>query len=101
LRPSRFVNELLLLPTHKRERPGATHDSPVAGALRGWRRQRARQAGVPAYVVFNDRTLDEIARRLPRTSSELASVPGMGPLRMRGYGDEILAVVNRFADALS
>jgi superfamily II DNA helicase RecQ len=56
---------------------------------------------VPAYVVFNDRTLDEIARRLPRTSSELASVPGMGPLRMRGYGDEILAVVNRFADALS
>jgi DNA helicase-2/ATP-dependent DNA helicase PcrA len=101
LKPSRFVNELLLLPTHKRERPGATHDSPVAGALRGWRRQRARQAGVPAYVVFNDRTLDEIARRLPRTSSELASVPGMGPLRMRGYGDEILAVVNRFADALS
>jgi superfamily II DNA helicase RecQ len=46
-------------------------------------------------VILHDRTLEEIARRKPRTKGELAGVSGIGPLRLDGYGDEILAVVER------
>jgi DNA helicase-2/ATP-dependent DNA helicase PcrA len=98
MKPSRFVSELMLLPSHRPSRRGPRPESSIASALRRWRRERAQRAGVPAYVVFNDRTLDEIARRLPRTPSELASVPGMGPLRMRGYGDELLSLLKGLRD---
>jgi DNA helicase II / ATP-dependent DNA helicase PcrA len=94
-KPSRFLRELSLL-TEERDRSRVKPDSPAAGALRRWRRDRAKEAGVPAYVVFNDKTLEEIARKLPGTRAELASVSGMGPLRLRGYGDEILRLLKDF-----
>ena len=67
----------------------------MLAALREWRRQRARTDGVPAYVVFHDRTLAEIASRLPAGAGELALVPGVGPAKLERYGDEVLAVVSR------
>jgi DNA helicase II / ATP-dependent DNA helicase PcrA len=97
LRPSRFLEELAVVP---KVGPGAHsgRESPAATALRRWRLDRARAAGVPAYVVFNDRTLDEIAKIRPRTKAELASVSGMGPLRVRGYGEDILRVLNELPE---
>jgi superfamily II DNA helicase RecQ len=50
---------------------------------------------VPAYVVFNDRTLAELVARTPRTLAELAAVPGIGPAKLERYGAELLA---RLAD---
>jgi ATP-dependent DNA helicase UvrD/PcrA len=96
-KPSRFMHELALV---AKVEPKAFHkrESPAAAALRRWRLERAREAGVPAYVVFNDRTLDEIAHKLPRTRAELASVSGMGPLRVNGYGEEILKLLSRLRD---
>jgi DNA helicase II / ATP-dependent DNA helicase PcrA len=91
-KPSRFLRELSLLPK-VHDRSSVKPDPPAAGALRRWRKERAREAGVPAYVVFNDKTLEEIARKLPGTMAELASVSGIGPLRIRGYGDEILRLL--------
>jgi superfamily II DNA helicase RecQ len=91
-KPSRFLRELSLLPK-VHDRSSVKSDPPAASALRRWRKERAREAGVPAYVVFNDKTLEEIARKLPGTIAELASVSGMGPLRIRGYGDEILRLL--------
>ena len=58
--------------------------------LRAWRLDRARQGSLPAYIVFSDRTLSEIASRRPRTPSELASVPGVGPAKLERYGAEVL-----------
>jgi superfamily II DNA helicase RecQ len=49
---------------------------------------------VPAYVFFDDRTLEAIARRAPRTLDELRAVPGIGPARAARYGEAILALVN-------
>ncbi len=93
-RPSRFLGELGVgaasPPLTKRERP-VLEQTPAVQALREWRLARARAEEVPAYVVFNDRTLAELVARTPRTLAELAAVPGIGPAKLERYGPELLA----------
>jgi superfamily II DNA helicase RecQ len=48
---------------------------------------------VPAYVVFPDRTLVQIADRKPRDRTDLAAISGVGPTKLERYADEVLAVV--------
>jgi ATP-dependent DNA helicase RecQ len=62
-------------------------------ALRRWRLETARSSQVPPYVVFHDRTLAEIARRDPRSSGALASIPGVGPAKLDRYGESVLTVL--------
>ncbi|MGH9093396.1 MAG: HRDC domain-containing protein, partial [Acidimicrobiales bacterium] len=62
-------------------------------ALRGWRREVAAAEKVPAYIVFNDRELAGIARALPRTLAGLAACPGVGPIKLERWGDEVLALL--------
>ena len=93
-KPSRFLDELGVRaaapPAPKRERQ-ALEQTPAVQALREWRLARARADEVPAYVVFNDRTLAELVARTPRTLAELAAVPGIGPAKLERYGSELLA----------
>lgn len=97
-KPSRFLDELgvraaaLSLPKAEKT---TLPQSPAVQALREWRLARARADEVPAYVVFNDRTLAELVARTPRTLAELAAVPGIGPAKLERYGAELLA---RLAD---
>lgn len=63
---------------------------PVFLALRAWRAATAREQGVPAYVVFHDATLREIATRLPGTLEELATVGGVGEAKLTKYGEGVL-----------
>jgi DNA helicase-2/ATP-dependent DNA helicase PcrA len=63
--------------------------------LAAWRRAEARAAQVPAYVIFDNRTLDELVRRRPRTRAELAACAGMGPTRLTRHGDALLAILAR------
>ena len=91
-KPSRFLEELGV----KRELPvrrEADPDDPVFAVLKRWRLERAKQDEVPAYVVFHNSTLAEIAGRRPRTLHDLASVPGVGPTKLDRYGDELLAAL--------
>ena len=67
---------------------------PVFDRLKGWRRKRAEADGVPAYVVFSNKTLEEIAARKPRDWADLAAVSGVGPAKLERYGDEVLAIVS-------
>jgi superfamily II DNA helicase RecQ len=76
----------------KRERP-ALEQTPTVQALREWRLARARADEVPAFVVFSDRTLAELAARSPRTLAELAAVPGIGPAKLERYGADVLAAL--------
>jgi DNA helicase-2/ATP-dependent DNA helicase PcrA len=90
-RPSRFLTELGAgagAATRAREEP-----SPVFEALKSWRLQRARADEVPAYVVFHNTTLEEIAARRPSSLAELAAVPGIGPSKLARYGTEVLAAL--------
>lgn len=58
--------------------------------LRAWRAATAKEQGVPAYVVFHDATLREIATEFPLSLAELAGVSGVGENKLAKYGQEIL-----------
>ena len=73
-------------------------DEAVVEALRVWRLERARSDAVPAYVVFDNKTMTAIAAAEPQTLEQLAAVPGIGPSRLESYGDEILAAVASVID---
>lgn len=77
-----------------RARSAASDLAPVPGALfdrlRAWRAGTARAHGVPAYVIFHDATLREIAQREPRTLDDLAQISGVGARKLESYGAVIL-----------
>ena len=85
---------LPLQPTQHAEEPAG---GPIFDALKEWRLKRARADGVPAYVVFHDSTLEEIARRLPRSSDDLAELPGVGPTKLDRYGPEVIDLIEQAA----
>jgi DNA helicase-2/ATP-dependent DNA helicase PcrA len=101
-RPSRFLDELGVRVTAAAAPAAASakpklEATPAVQALKEWRLARARAEEVPAYVVFNDRTLAELLRMQPRTISELAAVPGIGPAKLERYGPELLAALRDVA----
>jgi ATP-dependent DNA helicase RecQ len=67
-------------------------------SLKAWRAQVAREHNRPAYVIFHDATLADIAQRAPLTLDDLRSVSGLGEHKLAAYGDAVLAVVNGGAD---
>ncbi|HTW18623.1 MAG TPA: ATP-dependent DNA helicase UvrD2 [Mycobacteriales bacterium] len=98
-KPSRFldgIRPVVLLPDRDRA-PKAKRqlsDDPVVQRLREWRLVRSRDDGVPAYVVFDNKTIEEIAARAPADRGELAAVPGVGPKKLDQYADEVLGLLN-------
>ncbi|MEJ0008544.1 MAG: HRDC domain-containing protein [Steroidobacteraceae bacterium] len=68
-------------------------------ALREWRRATAREHNVPAYTVFHDSTLAEIARQLPRSPVQLRSVAGVGEAKLGRYGEALLDLVREHAQS--
>jgi len=72
---------------------GTAEDEGLLDALKRWRRQRAKAERTMSYIVFQDATLDAIARSRPGTLDELLAVSGVGPTKLRRYGDEVLAIV--------
>jgi DNA helicase-2/ATP-dependent DNA helicase PcrA len=68
-------------------------DQRLFEELRRWRSQQAKAASVPAFVIFDDKTLTEVAARRPTDRAGLLAVPGIGPVKLERYGDDLLAVV--------
>ena len=62
-------------------------------ALKAWRAEVAREHNLPAYVVFHDATLAEMAREMPATLDALAGISGVGSKKLEAYGPEILRVL--------
>ena len=99
--PSPFLDEMELVssaPSRAKAAPGPAVTVGRGGAvfdrLKEWRRKRAQADGVPAYVVFHDRTLAEIAERRCKDWADLAAISGVGPSKLERYADEVLAVVS-------
>ena len=66
---------------------------PVFDQLRTWRAATAKEQGVPAYVIFHDATLRQIAAESPASLAELATVSGVGENKLAKYGQQILAIL--------
>jgi DNA helicase-2/ATP-dependent DNA helicase PcrA len=101
--PSPFLRELGVAspqpgPTHTAPSPSGrtpvvVGDGPLFDRLKEWRRGRAKADGVPAYVVFHDRTLAAIADAHPRDWADLASISGVGERKLDLYAEDVLAIV--------
>ncbi|MFM9369258.1 DNA helicase RecQ [Streptomyces sp. Da 82-17] len=70
---------------------------PVFEALRAWRAEQAREQGVPAYVIFHDATLREIALARPASVTELGGIGGVGEKKLATWGEGVLGVLEGFA----
>jgi ATP-dependent DNA helicase RecQ len=87
-----------------RSRPAKSAAAPVADlpaaaagvfeALRAWRAATAKEQGVPAYVIFHDASLRQIATQAPASLAALASVNGVGESKLAKYGEQILEVLS-------
>ena len=72
---------------------GASGPDPLFQALREWRTEEARRKAIPPYIVFHDSTLRAIATARPLTEEALATVSGIGAVKLATYGEAVLAVV--------
>ena len=99
----------LYMRTAEEERPAASVRRPVPaelegplaelfGRLRALRARIARRQSVPAYVVFSDKTLREMAAVQPRTMAELRAVGGVGDAKASRYGKAFLEEIGGFPD---
>jgi ATP-dependent DNA helicase RecQ len=77
---------------------GDPGDDPLFAALRTLRRDLAKEANVPPYVVFHDSTLREMAATRPSTLAALAEISGVGARKRDAYGDRFLAAIREFCD---
>jgi ATP-dependent DNA helicase RecQ len=71
----------------------AEEDEPLLSALKAKRRELAEAAGVPAYIVFNDRTLIEMAEARPESLDDMARIGGVGTKKLERFGATFLAVI--------
>ena len=82
--------------TQEREPAAALTDADarLLAVLKALRLELARERGVPAYVVFHDRTLIEMARRRPRTAAEFAEITGVGAAKLKQFAEPFLAAID-------
>jgi DNA helicase-2/ATP-dependent DNA helicase PcrA len=71
----------------------ASYDEELYERLRVWRKARADEDSVPAFVVFTDATLQLIAEQRPTSQAALLRISGVGPAKLERYGDGLLEVV--------
>ena len=70
-------------------------ESEIFENLRELRRELARERGVPAYIIFGDATLRDLAMKRPSTPEDLLLVSGIGLKKLDSYGKRILEVIRR------
>lgn len=73
----------------------AVEDRPLYDDLVTWRRDLARAAAVPAYVILDNQALRSVASTRPRSSDALLELPGIGPVKLERYGAALLELVGR------
>ncbi len=92
--PERAVRAAKAARTAKDPAAVAAELDPAAAAvfeqLRAWRGTTAKEQGVPAYVIFHDATLRQIAARAPATLAELGTISGIGEAKLARYGQQVL-----------
>ena len=79
--------------------PGAVFNpvgDPLFDALRSLRRDIAREAGLPPYVIFHDSVLREMAASRPASLDDLGQIGGVGTRKLEAYGDRFLEVIRQF-----
>lgn len=82
--------------TDRKQKSTLSSDEQLLAELKNWRKQIATENKVPAYVIFHDSTLTEIAARKPLNEKELLEVQGMGQTKFERFGSTLLEIVQAF-----
>jgi len=77
----------------RRSGDSAEYDPALFQQLRAWRLERAKEMGMPPYVVLQDTVLKSIAASRPTSLAELAAIKGIGPHKLEQYGPAIVEIV--------
>ena len=75
---------------------GGSYDEGLYNELSALRRQIAEQRGIPAFMIFGNRALQDMARKAPRTPAEFARVSGVGRAKLEDLGGPFLARINAY-----
>lgn len=73
----------------------------VFDALRRWRNERARRSARPAYMLFTNRQMAELARRCPKSLGELEAIEGLGKAKREEFGEELVSFLLETSAKLS
>ena len=68
-------------------------DAALYGAIKEWRKRTAKEENVPPYVIFGDRTIEDLILKKPRTVRELLNVFGIGEIKAEKFGSALLQLV--------
>jgi ATP-dependent DNA helicase RecQ len=72
------------------EEPLTAEQEELLEVLRGWRKEKADERALPAYMIFDNKTLRALAREKPGSIEQLSDVRGIGAAKLESYGDELL-----------
>ncbi len=75
----------------------STEEQTIFDKLRWWRVETARKHNVPAYVIFHDATMREIAKAKPSSLDDLRGVTGVGEKKLETYGAEIISLIREIS----
>ncbi|MCY4611087.1 MAG: DNA helicase RecQ [Gammaproteobacteria bacterium] len=97
-----YRRDTLVAPRAPQKRPRGTAPDPILSsdqaalmnALKALRLQLAKERGVPAYIIFPDRTLFEMAQQRPRTVEEFSRINGVGAAKLRDFAEPFLGAIN-------
>ena len=90
------VRKPVAMPSHPQA--AIEPDADLQAYLREWRRNTAKEEGMPAYVVLHDTTLQEICRIRPSSIAELLTIIGIGERKAERYGQGILSALQRYSE---
>jgi superfamily II DNA helicase RecQ len=64
--------------------------------LKTWRKEKGKELGMPAYIIFSNGQLVELAKRLPQTYEAMKSINGIGDKKVKSFGKEVLDILRTF-----
>ncbi len=103
-KPTNFITEgMLKVINHEAVAPqeklktkiiSSSDSADLLESLKSWRRTRSIEQGIPAYIVLQNKTLQELAQKTPTNLGELEDIYGFGKVKLKKYGKEVLELVN-------
>lgn len=77
----------------------ATEPNPrLISILSHWRKNKSEEMNLPAFMIFHQKTLLALARKTPHTVKELQGIPGLGKVKIKQFGEELLQIIRDYAD---
>lgn len=87
--------------TAKKKASDKSADNEVLAKLKAWRKEIAAKNKVPAYVIFHDATLNQLAQELPLSIKDLADIQGFGKVKIDRFGADVLGIIKNSSSKIS